>query len=137
MLLPPDVRIRTTADLTRVWRVLRGDLRFGDLALWLLVIDADGSPGPLLSLAGLPDGPYDLAAADVQTLVEDILGAVPGRSAAVLYGRPGTGPWHLGDRAWTRFLGRLPGPLRAWPVHRARDDRLEIVLDTAAVVTNS
>lgn len=127
MLLPDDLRVLTDADLTRAWRMLRGDLRFADLALWILVVGADGRPGPLLGLAGLPDGPYEITADDLRELVGDLVRQQPGGSAAVLYARPGGGPWHIGDRSWVRFLQglRLGAGGPTWPVHRARDAVLD------------
>src|SRR5690242_68400 len=96
MLLPPDVRIRSADDLTRAWAALRGHLRFADLTVWVLRIDRAGRPGPLLTVRGLADGPYDVRSADLRALV----GEVTGSGRALLYGRPGPGPWNIGDRAW-------------------------------------
>src|SRR4051794_23296389 len=126
-LLPPDqmAAIRTPADLTRAWRALMGRLRFADRRLWLLFLEPDGRLlGPLLSLDDLPDGPYDLEVDEVVTVCREILdGPGGGGSVAMLISRPGRDAWHVGDRAWARYLvaatHRIGG--QVWPVHRAND----------------
>lgn len=123
MLLPPDTRIATVADLTAVWRALRGGLRFAEETVWALVIDSAAHPARLFALAGLPDGPYGIPVEDVADLIGDY---AAGGSLALLYGRPGGGPWHIGDRAWSRFLDRVPAGVPTWPVHRAHDRALEV-----------
>ena len=124
--------IRTPADLTRAWRVLMGGLRFDDRRLWLLFLEADGRMlGPLLSLDDLPDGPYDLDPDEVVSVCRDLLDG-PGsgaRSVAMLITRPGHDAWHVGDRAWARYLAaaaqRIGG--QVWPVHRANDREIAVV----------
>jgi hypothetical protein len=132
-LLPPDQMpaIRTPDDLTRTWRALMGDLRFTDRRLWLLFIEPDGRLlGPLLSLEDLPDGPYELEVDEVVSMCRDILdGPGGGGSVAMLITRPGRESWHVGDRAWGRYLmaatHRIGG--HVWPVHRAHDRELAVV----------
>lgn len=127
--LPPDLVVRTDADLTALWRIVLGDLRFGDRLLWILVLGpGDRAGGPLLQITDLPDGPYGVPLEDLAAFVGEILDADPGGlSVALLMTRPGTGPWHVGDRAWTRYLQTAAGLLgaRTWPVHRARTGVLE------------
>jgi hypothetical protein len=126
-LLPPDQMpvVRTQADLHRTWRALMGDLEFGERRLWLLFLRPDGRLlGPLLTLDDLPDGPYDLEVDEVVTVCRDILdGPGGGGSVAMLLTRPGREPWHVGDRAWARYLSaaahRIGG--KVWPVFRAND----------------
>jgi hypothetical protein len=132
-LLPPrDMpAVHTQADLQAAWRALMGTLGFPDRRLWLLFLDPDGRPlGPLLSIDSLPDGPYDLPIADLVTICREILdGPGGGGSVAMLVTRPGRDDWHVGDRAWARYLTaaahRLGG--RVWPVHRANDRELVVV----------
>lgn len=133
VLLPPDQMpaVLTPADLERTWRALVGDLPFGDRTLWLLFIGPGGGPlGPLLQVGDLPDGPYDLDADGFVSLCREILDG-PGHagSVAMLITRPGSDAWHVGDRAWARFLAsaarRIGGQL--WPVHRANDRELVVV----------
>lgn len=135
-LLPPDAMpaIRTQADLHRAWSALMGELGFPDRRLWLLFLDGAGRPrGPLLSIDNLPDGPYDLVVDDLVTVCREILDGpgAAGGSVAMLLTRPGTDGWHVGDRAWGRYLTaaahRIGGPV--WPVHRANDRHLVAVPD--------
>lgn len=129
--LPPMPPVRTDADLHRTWSSMLGDLGFSDRSLWVLFLGDDGRPsGPLLRIDELPDGPWDVAVDDLVAVCRDILdGPGGGGSVALLVTRPGAGPWHVGDRAWARFLtsaaGRVGG--RVWPVHRAHDVALERV----------
>ena len=132
-LLPPaDLpAVRTEADLRRAWQTLMGRLGFPDRRLWLLFLGGEGRPGgPLLSIDNLPDGPYDLPVEDLVTICREILGGPGGAgSVAMLITRPGTDPWHVGDRAWGRYLTaaahRVGGTV--WPVHRANDSELVAV----------
>jgi hypothetical protein len=132
-LLPPQdmPAIRTQSDLHRAWSALMGALGFPDRRLWLLFLDAGGRPmGPLLSIDTLPDGPYDLAVEDLVTVCREILdGPGGGGSVAMLITRSGSDGWHVGDRAWARYLTaaahRVGGTV--WPVHRANDRELVAV----------
>jgi hypothetical protein len=133
-LLPPDQMppIAGEADLQRTWLALMGDLGFSDRRLWLLFLRPDGRLlGPLLSLDDLPDGPYGLELDEVVTVCRDILDGPGGAggSVAMLLTRPGRDPWHVGDRAWARYLTaaahRIGG--QVWPVHRANDVELVAV----------
>jgi hypothetical protein len=132
-LLPPDQMpaVRTVADLTSTWRALMGDLDFTERRLWLLFLETGGRlAGPLLTLDDLPDGPYDLEVDEVVTVCRDILdGPGGGGSVAMLLTRPGREAWHVGDRAWARYLTaathRLGG--QVWPVHRANERQLAVV----------
>jgi hypothetical protein len=132
-LLPPGdlPAVRTQADLRRAWQALMGRLGFPDRRLWLLFLDAEGRPGgPLLSIDNLPDGPYDLPVEDLVTICREILGGPGGGgSVAMLITRPGSEEWHVGDRAWGRYLAaaahRVGG--KVWPVHRANDRELVAV----------
>jgi hypothetical protein len=132
-LLPPNSlpAIRTQADLQRAWCALMGTLGFPDRRLWLLFLDTGGRPlGPLLSIDNLPDGPYDLPVEDLVTVCREILdGPGGGGSVAMLITRPGRDAWHVGDRAWGRYLSaaahRVGG--KVWPVHRAHDGELSVL----------
>jgi hypothetical protein len=133
LLLPPEQMpaVRTQADLRNTWRALLGDLNHSDRRVWLLFLDRDGQPsGPLLTIDDLPDGPYDLPVDDLVTVCREILdGPGGGGSVALLVSRPGRDPWHVGDRAWGRYLTaaahRIGG--QVWPVHRANARELTAV----------
>jgi hypothetical protein len=123
--------VRTVADLTSTWRALMGELGFTQRRLWLLFLEPEGRlSGPLLTLDDLPDGPYGLEVDEVVTVSRDILeGPGGGGSVAMLLTRPGRDAWHVGDRAWARYLTaaahRLGG--QVWPLHRANDRGLVVV----------
>ncbi|HEX2894379.1 MAG TPA: hypothetical protein VHO29_10300 [Marmoricola sp.] len=131
-LLSPAVlpAVRTDADLRRAWHTLVGAEVFADRRLWLLFLGPGGRPaGPLLTLGDLPDGPWGLPVEDLVSLCRDILDGPGGgtdadKSVAMLLTRPGRGPWHVGDRAWGRYLvtaAQHVGGGCVWPVHRAHD----------------
>jgi hypothetical protein len=134
-LLPPDLvpAVRTDADLLAAWRSLVGELGFAGRSLWVLFLTPHGRPaGPLLTIDDLPDGPHGLGADDLATLCREILeGPGEGGSVALLVTRQGRDPWHVGDRAWARYLTETAGQIggRVWPVHRANDAELVAVPD--------
>jgi hypothetical protein len=123
--------VRTQADLRRTWQALMGKTRYTDRRVWLLFLAPDGRLlGPLLSLDDLPDGPYDLEVDEVVTVCREILdGPGGGGSVAMLITRPGRDRWHVGDRAWGRYLTaaahRIGG--QVWPVHQANQRELVMV----------
>jgi hypothetical protein len=47
----------------------------------------------------------------------------------MLITRPGHDDWHVGDRAWARYLTAVSQHVggRVWPVHRAHDGELAAV----------
>lgn len=130
-LLPPDQMpaIRSADDLLQTWRAILGPLGFSRRSLWLLFLTAAGRPaGPLLTIDDLPDSPHDVAPDDLVAICEEILdGPGGGGSVALLVTRAGAGPWHLGDRAWGRFLTAVAARVQGqtWPVHRANDAVVE------------
>jgi len=123
--------IRSADDLLLTWRTILGPLGFSRRSLWLLFLTGSGRPaGPLLTIDDLPDSPHDVTADDLVAICTEILdGPGDGGSVALLVTRAGAAPWHVGDRAWSRFLTavaeRVPGP--TWPVHRANDRVVERV----------
>src|SRR4051794_28431448 len=123
----------TPADLHPTWRVLVGGVAFSDRTLWLLFIGPGGRPlGPLLDFADLPDGPHGLEVDEVAALCRELLDGPGGHgSVAMLITRPGTDPWHVGDRAWARFLTAVARRIggQGWPLHRANDRELVVVPD--------
>src|SRR3954469_21513200 len=98
--------VLTPADLHATWRTLMGGVGFSDRTLWLLFIAPGGRPlGPLLDFTDLPDGPHGLEVDDFAVLCRELLEGPGDRgSVAMLIARPGTDPWHVGDRAWARYL---------------------------------
>lgn len=132
-LLPPDQMpaIRSADDLLHTWRAILGPLGFARRSLWLLFLtDAGRLSGPLLTIDDLPDSPHDVAVDDLVALCDELLeGPGDGTSVALLVSRGGDDPWHLGDRAWARFLTAVADRVggTTWPVHRANDRVVERV----------
>jgi len=106
---PQDQRpIDDPADLAAAWSRVLGVEPYRARSVWLLFLDPHRRPaGPVLSIDDVPDGPYDLAVADLAGLCREILdGPGGGGSVAMLLSRPGGAPWTVSDRAWGRFLAR-------------------------------
>ncbi|GAA1478204.1 hypothetical protein GCM10009623_26500 [Nocardioides aestuarii] len=134
--------IRTQQDLEDAWRELMGPLGFTRTSIWLMLIEADGTPIPQLSKIEAPVAVPIAAELDAFT---DMVGGlvrefVPGGRVAFLRSRPGAPGLTVEDRAWAQALyaaGRAAGvPVEV--VHRACDSDLvpvpmdESVPDSAA-----
>jgi len=128
---PEDVDpIRNQSDLCRHWQMLMGELGFGQHSLWVHLLREDGRPSPVLAQID------DLEAAVEPTLADHVIDMciqliedAPGSTVALLLSRPGPGSLDPWERGWARELHaaaeRRGVPI--WPVHRANDDRLEVV----------
>lgn len=119
--------IRTQSDLEALWRRLMGDLGFSRTTLWLVLLDADGRPTPVvIPIDDIPPRPVDA--------VEHLTGLLahlvqPGGSVVFLLSRPGPdGPPTSSERAWIRALEIIGGNVGStvWPVHRANDQALRV-----------
>ncbi|MET3962863.1 hypothetical protein ABIE44_002797 [Marmoricola sp. OAE513] len=122
--------VRTTADLTALWRSVIGGEPLLFRSLWLLFLDDARRPvGPLLTLDNLPDGPYGIDRDDLVGWCDEILrGPGGGGSVALLLTRPEGAPWTVSDRAWGRFLLNATAEIdgHAWPVHWAHRGGVEV-----------
>jgi hypothetical protein len=117
--------IRTQSDLEALWRRLMGRLGFSRTTLWLVLLDADGRPTPVvIPIDDIPSRPTD-AVEHLSDLLAHLV--QPGGSVVFLLSRPGPdGPLTPSERAWTRALeivGRNVGST-VWPVHRANNAAL-------------
>ena len=122
--MPP---LRTQADLHWFWRAMMGELGFGGRRLWVVFLDADDRPTPLvMPIEDLPEQPEArfidaLMAVCRQVRDEHGLGRV-----AVLLSRPGEAQVRATDRAWGRQL--LAAAQRSGvpfaPLHLANDQIL-------------
>lgn len=129
-LIPPSEMdpVRTQDDLHRLWRMLMGPLGFGGRSLWLLALDADNRPTPLLlQVEDLPRRPTKSELDGVVQMCKHFVeGPVGAGSVVFLLSRPGRRGLTPDDAAWARGLHeavRRSG-LPFWPVHRANDDEL-------------
>lgn len=120
--------IHTQQDLESTWRQLMGPLGFTRTSIWLMLIDADGTPIPQLSKIEAPASVPPPAELDAFT---DMVGGlvhefVPGGRVAFLRSRPGGPGLSVEDRAWAQALyaaGRA-AKVPVEVVHRACDDDL-------------
>ncbi len=120
--VPP---LRTQADLHRQWRAMMGPLGFSFRRLWLLFLEPDERPSPvLLEIDDVPEDPVERDVASLlwicaETRRDRRLGRV-----AALLSRPGDAAVRASDRRWGRALltaGRSQGVPLA-PIHLANDD---------------
>lgn len=126
--LPPwqeHPAVRTQAELERLWRGLMGPLGFSRRTLWMLPLDHDDRPGPLVQIDDLPEAPDDRSFENLADLLRH--GAL-GPGVAFLLTGPGRSPMTEGDLAWARGLSRVAGRagMTDRPVHRANDTLLEV-----------
>ncbi|UFU05510.1 hypothetical protein [Ruania halotolerans] len=100
--LTPDRPMRTDDDLLDWARFVHGDGRPLRSTLWVLVLDADDLPLPvLLPIDDLPDLPDDWVVRGLmESLSEMVREFAPGGSVALLLERPGPSWRRPQDRAW-------------------------------------
>lgn len=118
--------LRTQADLELFWRGLMGPLGFSQRMLWVLVIDHDDRPGPILQIDQLPSAPGE---GDLDRMVDLLRHGVLGdASVAFLLTGPGRRPVSEDDLAWARGLAQVAGRagMTDRPVHRANDSVLTV-----------
>lgn len=123
----PPTLIRDQADLERLWRSLMEPLGFSRTSLWLLVVEADGTPVRQLVEVDEAHEPPD---ADQWHGFVHVLGALvedrPGARVAFLHTRPGRDGLTDRDRRWAEALydaAREAG-VPCEVVHAANDVRL-------------
>ena len=127
MTTPFQSPIRNQADLETLWRALMGELGFSRTSVWLMLLEADGTPVPtLVPIDDIPTRPTQA----VENLTGLLVGLVPaGGSVAFLLTRPGPDSELTPmERAWTRALQVVSRNVGAtvWPVHRANDEALHV-----------
>ncbi|MDF8263287.1 bifunctional DNA primase/polymerase [Luteipulveratus flavus] len=120
--------ISSNDDLLRVWRKLMGDGGFGKRSLWLIFLDDEGRPAPLVvpidDIPPEPD-PEDIRRiADLVRRVQDELGV---RSVPMLISRPGPSRMTDSDRRWAVGLtGAFADQQAPWPIHLATADDVQV-----------
>lgn len=108
-----------------------GQLGFADRSLWLMLLDADGRPLPILpkidELPPLPDG---VIAQNIVAVCKSLIATGDGRRGRVafLISRPGDDQVTTSDQAWAESLEREARSvgLPIWPVHIASDERIVV-----------
>lgn len=109
--------VTTAQDLATFWSALMGDGGFGRRTLWLVFLDDDSRPTPVI--VPIDDIPQDPTPADVGSF-GDLFSRLAGYGTPVLLlSRPGTSEVQEHDRQWAQALASLTPQ---WPVHLATED---------------
>lgn len=122
--VPP---LRTQVDLHRQWRAMMGPLGFSFRRLWLLFLDRDDRPTPvMLQIDDVPEDPDPAGTDSLLAMCREVREDLGLGRVAVLLSRPGADGLRVSDRRWGRALlaaaGRIDVPLA--PLHLADDERL-------------
>ena len=121
---PHDTLIRNADDLQELWRSLMGDEGFSRRSVWLLFLDADGRPSPVLvPIDDIPRRPVPLFLDNLCCIVRELVGAPDVATAALLLSRPGRLPMTEDDRAWARALRQVSS---SWPTFLAVGDSVQM-----------
>ena len=133
MTTPYRPTIRSQADLIEAWRHLIRPLGFHRRSVWLLLIDSDDRPTPVMTeVTDLPDAPDAEVTDGFGHMLGDLLQHVdPAGRWALLLSRPGARPTDEMDRAWAGALYdtvRARG-IRHDTIHLATDDEIKENLD--------
>ena len=122
--------VRNQSDLHRLWRALMGPLGFGSRSLWLLVLEPDGHPTPIiLQVTDMPPAPAPDDGENLAKFCEAVLDQLGEVQIVFLLTRPGRAGITEGERRWAEVLHdvvRRVG-MPAWPVHRANDHELVVI----------
>ncbi len=108
---PTELQVRTPADLATVWRRVMGPWGPGLRSLWLVFLDDDGRPQPVVM--PIDDMPLEPEAALTAGLARILGEARHLGEPVLLLSRPGHAGMTDADRRW----GRALAPLSRWPVH--------------------
>ncbi len=108
------ITVTTADDLVTLWGALMGGGGFGRRTLWLVVLEDDGRPTPMI--VPIDDIPRAPTQRDVDGLSTILAGIAEFGSVVWLLSRPGVDVVQEDDRRWARALTPLAS---AWPVHLA------------------
>ncbi|WP_375424731.1 hypothetical protein [uncultured Friedmanniella sp.] len=109
--------ITTTQDLRRLWASLMGAESFGRRTLWLVILDDDGRPSPVvMPIDDLPAAPTD---AEVDSFGHFFDHLVEYGTPVLLLSRSGPATVQEADRQWALALAFLTP---RWPVHLAAEN---------------
>lgn len=121
---PHDTVIRTADDLQALWRSLMGDGGFSRRSIWLLFLDEDGRPSPVLvPIDDIPRRPVPAFLDNLRSIAGELVGSQDVASVALLLSRPGNRTMTEDDRAWARALAPVPS---AWPIFLAAADSVQM-----------
>ena len=121
---PHDTVIRNADDLQTLWRDLMGDGGFSRRSVWLLFLDEDSRPSPVLvPIDDIPTSPVPAFVDNLRYIARELVGADDFASVAMLLSRPGHKTMSENDRAWARALGQV-SPV--WPIFLAVADSVQM-----------
>lgn len=102
---PQDTLISSAADLQALWRSLMGDFGFSRRSIWLLFLDAEGRPNPVLvPIDDIPRRPVPRFLDNLRYMARELVGSGEIASMAMLLSRPGRATMTDEDRVWARAL---------------------------------
>jgi hypothetical protein len=129
MTTPYRPQLRSQADLEEAWRHLIRPLGFHRRSLWLLLIDSNDRPTPVITeVRDLPDVPEAETTEGLGEMLSQLLGDLePAGRWALLLSRPGDHPTDEVDRVWA---GAIYGTLRTLAV---RHDTIHLATDSEIV----
>ncbi|WP_052591813.1 hypothetical protein [Luteipulveratus mongoliensis] len=123
-----DCVIKTEVDLLELWEGLMGEGGFSQRSLWLIFLDREGRPTPLIvPIDELPDEPDPDDVARIARLIEHAREEVKVESVPMLLSRPGPTWMQDGDRRWAAALTEaFAGQQPQWPIHLATTDHVQV-----------
>ncbi|HYY12760.1 MAG TPA: hypothetical protein VE781_17615 [Kineosporiaceae bacterium] len=105
------LQVRSTQDLHEMWRTIMGPWGPGLRSLWMVLLDDDSRPRPVIvPIDHMPASPDPELVHGLAGIVAELEGV--GRPV-FLFSRPGSRDMTETDRRW----GRALTPLSRWPVH--------------------
>lgn len=120
---PRDTIVHTTSDLFALWQGLMGEGGFSRRSVWLLFLDEDGRPEPVIvPIDDVPQVPDRRSVNGLATVVSGLIAEGMAASVALLVSRPGHRGMTEDDRRWARALA----PVSSWPIHLATADHLQV-----------
>lgn len=123
-----DKPIQSDADLLAVWKELMGEGGFGRRSLWLIFLDEDGRPSPVIvPIDDVPEEPDPRDMVLIANLVEKTRTDMGIHSVPMLLSRPGP-TWMVdSDRRWAKALHSALGATQPqWPLHLATTDQVQV-----------
>jgi hypothetical protein len=117
----------TQADLHWFWRALMGELGFSCRRLWLIFLEPDGRPAPLVvPIDDLPEEPDPAEVGSLMTICAEVCRQQGMSRVAILLSRPGGAGIRPSDRRWAAALlaAARETQLPFAPVHLANDDEV-------------
>lgn len=121
--------IRTADDLYRQWCAMMGPLGFAARSLWILLLEPDGRPLPVLPrIEELPGLPQRRTLRNLITICDRVMAQEVGEGGrvAMLLSRPGASRLTTSDQAWAEGLEREAArcTLSLMPFHIATDEAI-------------